>query len=241
VNPAHEEHLATRRRAGLFDFSFMGLYEFAEAAALQPLQTRDLARLAPGRMAYTLLMDDDGRVVNDATVWNLADGRWWLFSGRRGDAGWIAARASARVRTGEHAIVALQGPCSGAILARVVGEAVVRSLRYFDFAAFEAASCAGRPVTRGSSRRWMRAADTSAAWASAAVTWSQCAARSIPWKPAVPVNRPSRNAGESVREPLPPGSRVTTTVRRREPKRARRDVDNGDTEGHFSGLAPAGL
>jgi len=61
-----------------------------------------------------------------------------------------------------------------------------------------AASCAGRPVTRGSSRRWMRAADTSTAWASAAVTWSQCAARSIPWKPAVPVNRPSRNAGESV-------------------------------------------
>ena len=143
MNPAHEEHLATRRQAGLFDFSFMGLYEFAGAAALQPLQSRDLARLAPGRIAYTLLMDDDGRVVNDATVWRVADGRWWLFSGRRGDAGWIAARTSARVRTGEHAVVALQGPCSGAILARVVGEAVVRSLRYFDFAPFEAASCAG--------------------------------------------------------------------------------------------------
>jgi glycine cleavage system T protein (aminomethyltransferase) len=143
VNPAYEEHLATRRRAGLFDFSFMGLYEFAAAAELQPLQSRELARLAPGRIAYTLLLGDDGRVVNDATVWRLADGRWWLFSGRRSDAGWIAARASARERSGEHAILALQGPSSGAILARVVGEAAVRSLRYFDFAAFEAAGCAG--------------------------------------------------------------------------------------------------
>jgi hypothetical protein len=31
VNPA-EEHLATRRSAGLFDFSFMGLYELLNLA-----------------------------------------------------------------------------------------------------------------------------------------------------------------------------------------------------------------
>jgi len=29
-----DQHLATRRSAGLFDFSFMGLYEFTGAAAL---------------------------------------------------------------------------------------------------------------------------------------------------------------------------------------------------------------
>jgi glycine cleavage system aminomethyltransferase T len=139
VSEAHAGHLATRRSAGLFDFSFMGLYEFSDAAALQALQSRNLARLAPGRIAYTLLLNDDGCVFNDATVWRMDDGRWWLFSGRRGDAGWVAARAAPRVRSGEHAVLALQGPASGAILARLLGEERVRALRYFGFAPYGAA------------------------------------------------------------------------------------------------------
>ena len=143
MSEAHAGHLATRRGAGLFDFSFMGLYEFADAAALQPLQSRDLARLPPGRIAYTLLLNGDGRVFNDATVWRMPDGRWWLFSGRRGDADWVAARAAPRVRSGEHAVLALQGPASGAILARLAGEALVRTLRYFAFAAWPTAADAG--------------------------------------------------------------------------------------------------
>jgi glycine cleavage system aminomethyltransferase T len=129
------QQLATRRAAGLFDFSFMGLYEFGDAAALQALQSRDLGRLAPGRIAYTLLLDEHGSVRNDATVWRLDSGLWWLFTGRRADALWIAERTAARVRSGEHAVLALQGPAAGAILARLVGEDAVRSLRYFGFAA----------------------------------------------------------------------------------------------------------
>lgn len=141
VSGAREQHLATRRHAGLFDFSFMGLYEFTDAAALQALQGRDLARIAPGRIAYTLLLDEGGFVANDATVWNLGEGRWWLFTGRAADAAWIAARSRPRVRSGEHAVLALQGPASGAILAAYAGEGLVRSLRYFDFAPL--------PATRG--------------------------------------------------------------------------------------------
>jgi aminomethyltransferase len=143
VSEAHAGHLATRRHAGLFDFSFMGMYEFSDVASLQALQSRDLARLAPGRIAYTLLLDEDGRVRNDATVWNLDSGRWWLFTGRRSDADWIAARARPRVRSGEHAVIALQGPASGAILARLLGEERVRSLHYFGFTPFRAPAGAG--------------------------------------------------------------------------------------------------
>lgn len=143
MSAAHDEHLATRRRAGLFDFSFMGLYEFAGPQPLQRLQSRNLARLAPGRIAYTLLLNEDGRVFNDATVWRIDDGRWWLFSGRRSDADWIAERAAARVRSGEHAVIALQGPASGAILARLVGEDRVRALRYFDLVPFDGSAASG--------------------------------------------------------------------------------------------------
>ena len=142
------EHLATRRAAGLFDFSFMGRYEFAASDALEPLQSRKLERLSPGRIAYTLLLNEDGSVFNDATLWRLDAQRWWLFTGRRSDFDWIRARAPARDRSGEHAVLALQGPASGAILARLIGEAAVRALGYFSFRAFfiekELAACIGR-------------------------------------------------------------------------------------------------
>ena len=134
------EHLATRRAAGLFDFSFMGLAEFPACDALEPLQSRDLGRLAPGRIAYTLLLNEDGSVFNDATVWRLDARRCWLFTGRPSDFDWIRARAAALERSGEHAVLALQGPASGAILARLVGESAVTALGYFSFRKLHLAS-----------------------------------------------------------------------------------------------------
>ena len=126
-----EEHLATRGAAGLFDFSFMGLYEFSGRSSLEHLQSRNLDHLEPGRLAYTLLLNDDGSVFNDATLWRLDGDRFWLFSGRRGD--FERLDGAALDRSGEHAILALQGPSSGAILARLLGAEAVRSLRYFHF------------------------------------------------------------------------------------------------------------
>ena len=128
---SREEHLATRRAAGLFDFSFMGLYEFSGTAALARLQTRRISELVPGRAAYTLLLSDDGSVFNDATVWRMDTDRYWLFTGRRGDIEWLGD--AARDRSGEHAVLALQGPASGAILARLVGTETVLGLKYFHF------------------------------------------------------------------------------------------------------------
>ena len=121
-----EEHLATRRAAGLFDFSFMGLYELEGTDELQRLQTRDLHRLALGQIAYTVILGDEGAVRIDATVWRIGDGRYWLFAGKRDEYG-------GRDRSGEFAILALQGPASGSILAKLVGQDAVRALRYFHF------------------------------------------------------------------------------------------------------------
>lgn len=119
-----EEHLATRRAAGLFDFSFMGLTEFSGVGSLQGLQTRNLQAMQPGQIVYTLLLKDDGAVLIDATVWRLDTERFWLFTGRRSPYG-------GRDRSGEYAIFALQGPASGRILSRMIGTGAVTGLRYF--------------------------------------------------------------------------------------------------------------
>lgn len=135
------QHLATRRAVGLFDFSFMSLCEIAGSGAvafLERLQTRSIAVLEPGQIVYTLLLREDAAVFIDATLWRLVDGRWWLFTGRRRDAAWIVERAAGfdvriRDRSGEFAVLALQGPASGCALAQFVGEPLVRGLRYFRF------------------------------------------------------------------------------------------------------------
>lgn len=140
MNPI-QEHLATRRAAGLFDFSFMSLCELAgsgAAALLEHLQTRSIGALEPGRIVYTLLLNEDGSVLIDATLWRHGDGRWWLFTGRRSDVASVGARADGfdahiRDRSGEFAILALQGPASGRAFAQLAGEQVVRELRYFRF------------------------------------------------------------------------------------------------------------
>ena len=124
---ARSEYLATRRDAGLFDFSFMGWWSISGRGAfdfLQHLQTRDLARLAPGRLAYSLMCRDDGTVQNDATVWCLDRDRYWLFTGRRTDLQHIlrvARRYDVDVadESPRHSIVALQGPSSAARLERL--------------------------------------------------------------------------------------------------------------------------
>jgi len=128
---AREQHLATRRAAGLFDFSFMGLYEFSGSRELQKLQTRRLQDLEAGQLVYTLLLNEDGSVFNDATVWRLDAERWWVFTGRRSDT--ARFRGIARDRSGEYAIMAPQGPASARILARVIASEIVRALGYFRF------------------------------------------------------------------------------------------------------------
>ena len=135
------EHRATREACGLFDFSFMGAWEILgrdAGAHLARLQTRDLRALVPGRCAYTLLLRDDGSVLNDATVWMFSPERYWLFTGRPSDGEWVAQGAQAldvlvtpRLST---AVIALQGPASGAALAKLAGSESVRDLGYFRFA-----------------------------------------------------------------------------------------------------------
>jgi aminomethyltransferase len=138
---ATSEHLATRRAAGLFDFSFMYCAEITGAgsrAFLNALQTRAVDTLAHGRVAYTLLLRDDGSVLIDATVWRHDNECYWLFTGRRSDADYIADAArdyevKLNDRSTLQAVIAVQGPTSADIIERALGVGDIRALRYFGF------------------------------------------------------------------------------------------------------------
>lgn len=137
----NSEHHAVRHAVGLFDFSFMSCFEFSgpdSVRFLNWIQTRDIAGLAPGQIAYTLLCRADGSVFIDATVWALGDNQYWLFTGRRSD--WDFVMSSASMfdiqvcdRSGEYSVIALQGPLSRSLLEVVGLVEGDRDLRYFRF------------------------------------------------------------------------------------------------------------
>jgi len=134
------EHLATRSAAGLYDFSFMGLYEVSGPDArryLEHVQTRNLAQPAQGKLQYTLLLCEDGSVFNDATLWCHAPDRYWLFTGRRSDFAWLLHhRQDEAVQltdcSGEYAVLALQGPHSAEVLRHHL-KRPLHELPYFSF------------------------------------------------------------------------------------------------------------
>lgn len=142
---AAAEHMATRRSAGLFDFSFMACLEITgrdSLGFLHKLQTRNLNALREGRLAYTLLLRDDGSVLNDATVWRVADGRYLLFTGRRDDLRQLAPLAAGLAvdiadRSREQAVLAIQGRQAWTIIQRCLGGQAQLPLPYYGFVALD--------------------------------------------------------------------------------------------------------
>ena len=138
---ARSEHLATRRSAGLFDFSFMSCAEITGAnggSFLKALQTRSLDHLPPGRIAYTLLLREDGTVLTDATVWRISPDRYWLFVGRRSDFEYVSGHAAqSGVAVAElasrHAVMAIQGTASLSIIERCFAPHPIAPVPYFGF------------------------------------------------------------------------------------------------------------
>ena len=142
------EHLATRRAAGLFDFSFMGCLAIEgpdSIALLHAIQTRNIRQLPVGRIRYTLLLRKNGTVLNDATVWRTGEDKYLLFVGRREDLSALVDRSRAfhvrtEERSGEISVIALQGPRSRDVLtAALTG---CGDLSYYGFAE---AKFAGEP------------------------------------------------------------------------------------------------
>jgi len=85
------EHLHTRSQAGLFDVSHMGQMRLAGATSLVSLEALvpgDLQALAPMRMRYTLLLNEQGGILDDLMATRLERELFLVVNAARKDAAW---------------------------------------------------------------------------------------------------------------------------------------------------------
>ncbi len=120
------EHEWTRTRAGLFDVSHMGqLFVSGEGAeaALEALLPIDLSTLELGALRYSLLLGEDGGILDDLIVARWRQGFYVVVNGatKHGDIAHMRERLPAGVvleHFEDRALLALQGPQAFAALDR---------------------------------------------------------------------------------------------------------------------------
>ena len=128
------EHQHTRAKAGLFDISHMGQAWLIDAegsadAALERLVPGDIQGLEPGKLRYTMLLNEKGGIVDDVMAARpaedaLQDRVFLVVNAARKDADFkLIARKlageAALERLDSRALIALQGPAAGAVMDRL--------------------------------------------------------------------------------------------------------------------------
>ncbi len=154
------EHRAVRSRAGLFDVSHMGEFEFkgpGARALVQYLTANDIGRIGVGRGQYSLFLNENGGAVDDIIVYRLGNMTYLIVvNAANVDKDWAhiqavynrssAAQSFDQVqvtnRSEEFALLALQGPKAEAVLAPIAN----RDLSEVGFFRIRKAELAGMPV-----------------------------------------------------------------------------------------------
>jgi aminomethyltransferase len=128
------EHQHTRAQAGLFDISHMGQAWLIDAegsadAALERLVAGDIQGLEPGKLRYTMLLNDAGGIVDDFMAARpaedaLQDRLFLVVNAARKDVDFelIARKLDGETkleRLDGRALIALQGPAAGAVMDRL--------------------------------------------------------------------------------------------------------------------------
>ncbi len=138
-----EEHLATREHAALFDTSHMGEIlvrgEGAEKFLRRLIPTR-IEKLVLNRTMYSCLCNERGGVIDDLFIYMISQNEYYLVvnaSNLEKDEEWLRSNKLPGVEIStlspETAKIDLQGPQSGEILARVIHDSKLNTLKRFSF------------------------------------------------------------------------------------------------------------
>jgi aminomethyltransferase len=137
-----EEHRVVRSAVGCFDVSHMGEFDFRgpdAVAALQRLTTNDVAALQVGQVQYSLLCYDNGGIVDDLTLYRLADDHFMMtVNASNIDKDWtwvqrhLDGRVEARNVSEETGLIAVQGPNAERLVGRL-SDVAVAEIGYYRF------------------------------------------------------------------------------------------------------------
>ena len=126
-----EEHLSVRKACGIFDISHMGEFFVSGRGArdwLNTLLTNNTTRLGIGQGHYTLLLNDEGGVIDDLILYRTGAESWFLVvnaSKVDEDFAWMHRRLVSGVTFGNasagYAGLAVQGPMATSIYQQVAG------------------------------------------------------------------------------------------------------------------------
>jgi aminomethyltransferase len=147
------EHNWTRENAGLFDVSHMGQLLLSGPgldAAVEAVLPIDLSTLKLGQQRYSLLLDEEGGVLDDLMVSRWPDALYLVVNGatKWDDLGTLRVGLPDDItihHMDEHALLALQGPKAADALGRhASGEYPLSALTFMKFGRFQ---IAGHDVT----------------------------------------------------------------------------------------------
>ena len=144
-----DEHRAVRERAGLFDLSHMGelFVDGPEAGqALAAALVTNPPALAVGRAHYSMIVDENGGIIDDLIVYRLGD-QSFLVVANASNAQVVSDTLAERIeghravlddRSLATALVAVQGPLAQAIL-QPLTDVALEGVRYYAIAEGRAA------------------------------------------------------------------------------------------------------
>jgi aminomethyltransferase len=136
-----EEHHAVRRSAGIFDLTHMGEIELSgpEAGrALDHALVGEPSKIALGRARYSMLVHETGGILDDLVVYRLGATEY-LIVANAGNAELVCSTLRDRIdgyavtlrdACDEWALLAVQGPTSAAIIAKLA-DIDVNALKYY--------------------------------------------------------------------------------------------------------------
>ncbi|MGG6268225.1 glycine cleavage system aminomethyltransferase GcvT [Leptolyngbya sp. AN03gr2] len=113
-----QEHHAVRADAGMFDISHMGKFTLTGKDVLPQIQRlvpSDLSRLQPGQAQYTVLLNEQGGIIDDLIFYFQGDDRWTVIvnaATTQKDFDWMAANLSGvefQNLSDSQALIAVQG------------------------------------------------------------------------------------------------------------------------------------
>lgn len=121
------EHIWTRTEAGLFDVSHMGQLNLTGDGAAEALETitpGNLSALGAGKIRYTLLLAQDGGILDDLMVTNTGRNLYLVVNGatKHDDIAYMQAQLPDHIMLDhleDAALLALQGPKAEAALAKL--------------------------------------------------------------------------------------------------------------------------